>query len=73
MAYNIDLIELSRRESESVEWKENGDDKNIVISIVKTICAFVNDISNLGGGYVICGAIGQIRRGIQKELFKRRL
>ena len=56
MAYNIDLKELSQRESEKVEWKENGDDKNIVKSISKTISAFANDISNFGGGYVVCGA-----------------
>lgn len=56
MEYNIDLKELSTRESEKVEWKENGDDQNIVRSIVKTISAFANDISNFGGGYVVCGA-----------------
>ncbi|GAP71503.1 hypothetical protein SAMD00024442_13_31 [Candidatus Symbiothrix dinenymphae] len=56
MVYNIDLKELSIRESEKVEWKENGDDKEIVKSIVKTISAFANDIANIGGGYVVCGA-----------------
>jgi predicted HTH transcriptional regulator len=56
MVYNIDLKELSKRESEKVEWKENGDDKNIVKSIVKTISAFANDLANIGGGYVVCGA-----------------
>ena len=56
MTYNIDLKELSIRESEKVEWKEYGDDKNIVKSIVKTISAFANDIANIGGGYVVCGA-----------------
>ena len=56
MPYNIDLKEISQRESEKVEWKENGDDKNIITSIVKTITAFANDIANLGGGYVVCGA-----------------
>jgi len=56
MSNNIDLKELSQRESEKVEWKENGGDKNIVKSISKTISAFANDISNFGGGYVVCGA-----------------
>jgi predicted HTH transcriptional regulator len=56
MAFNIELKELSQRENEKVEWKENGDDKDVVISIVKTISAFANDIANLGGGYVVCGA-----------------
>jgi predicted HTH transcriptional regulator len=56
MNYNIDLKELSIRESEKVEWKENGDDKDVMKSIVKTISAFANDIANVGGGYVVCGA-----------------
>jgi len=56
MEININLKELSLRESERVEWKENGDDKDVAKKIVKTICAFANDISNLGGGYVVCGA-----------------
>lgn len=56
MSFTIDLKELSVRESERVEWKENGDDNHIVNSIVKTISAFANDISNFGGGYVVCGA-----------------
>jgi predicted HTH transcriptional regulator len=56
MRYNIDLKELSRQESEQIEWKENGDDRDILKSIVKTISAFSNDLANTGGGYVICGA-----------------
>lgn len=49
----IDLKELSARESERVEWKENVAD---IADVVRTISAFANDISNLGGGYVVCGA-----------------
>ena len=56
MSCMIDLKELSQRESEKVEWKENGDDRDIVRGIVKTISAFTNDIANFGGGYVVCGA-----------------
>ena len=56
MSFSINLKELSQRESETVEWKENGDDKNIIASITKTISAFANDIANFGGGYVVCGA-----------------
>jgi predicted HTH transcriptional regulator len=56
MEFNIDLKELFQRESERVEWKENGNDISIVNSIVKTISAFANDLANFGGGYVICGA-----------------
>jgi hypothetical protein len=56
MNFNIDLKELARRESEQVEWKENGDDIKIAEGIVSTISAFANDIANVGGGYVVCGA-----------------
>lgn len=49
----INLKELSQRESERVEWKENVAD---IESLVKTSVAFANDYSNLGGGYIVCGA-----------------
>jgi ATP-dependent DNA helicase RecG len=49
----VDLQELSFRESEQIEWKENVADIN---DVVKTLSAFANDLANLGGGYVICGA-----------------
>jgi hypothetical protein len=43
MDIQIDLKELSIRESERVEWKENGDDIQVVKSIVKTIAAFAKE------------------------------
>jgi ATP-dependent DNA helicase RecG len=49
----IALEELARRESEQTEWKENVADTN---DVVATISAFANDLQNLGGGYVVCGA-----------------
>ena len=49
----IDLRQLSIRESEQIEWKENVADVN---DVVATLSAFANDLANLGGGYVICGA-----------------
>lgn len=49
----IDLDELSKRESERVDWKENVAD---IEDVVKTAVAFANDFSNLGGGYIVCGA-----------------
>ncbi|WP_186126134.1 ATP-binding protein [Burkholderia gladioli] len=49
----VDLNSLLLRESEQVEWKENIAD---IDDVVATICAFANDWSNLGGGYVVCGA-----------------
>lgn len=53
MTFQIDLDQIARRESEQAEWKENVAD---VDDIVATLCAFANDLQNLGGGYVICGA-----------------
>lgn len=49
----IDLGELLFRESEQVEWKENVADVN---DVVRTLVAFANDLANLGGGRVVCGA-----------------
>jgi ATP-dependent DNA helicase RecG len=49
----IDLTELARRESEQTEWKENVADMD---DVVATLVAFANDLQNLGGGYVVCGA-----------------
>jgi ATP-dependent DNA helicase RecG len=53
MTDQLDLKELSVRESEQVEWKEDVADTD---DVAATLCAFANDWSNLGGGYVICGA-----------------
>jgi ATP-dependent DNA helicase RecG len=52
MTPRIDLRELARRESEQTEWKENVADLD---DVVATLCAFANDLQNLGGGYVVCG------------------
>ena len=48
----LDLQELLVRESEQVEWKENVADFR---DVVRTVVAFANDLSNLGGGRVVCG------------------
>ncbi len=53
MTVHVDLGLLLQRESEQVEWKENVADPD---DVVATLCAFANDIQNLGGGYVVCGA-----------------
>jgi len=50
---SIDLDQLAVRESEQIEWKENVAD---VDAVAKTLSAFANDLANLGGGYVVCGA-----------------
>ena len=49
----VDLKQLSIRESEQVEWKENVSE---IDDVVETLSAFANDFANLGGGYVVCGA-----------------
>jgi ATP-dependent DNA helicase RecG len=49
----INLAELARRENEQTEWKENVAD---IDDVVATLSAFANDLQNLGGGYVVCGA-----------------
>lgn len=48
-----DLRELAKGEGQQVEWKENVAD---VAKLIETVVAFANDISNLGGGYIVCGA-----------------
>jgi ATP-dependent DNA helicase RecG len=53
MSGHIDLTELASRESEQTEWKENVADAD---DVVATLTAFANDLQNLGGGYVVCGA-----------------
>jgi ATP-dependent DNA helicase RecG len=53
MTSRIDINELARRENEQTEWKENVAD---IDDVVATLCAFANDLQNLGGGYVVCGA-----------------
>ncbi|HEV7505486.1 MAG TPA: ATP-binding protein [Thermoanaerobaculia bacterium] len=53
MSARIDLTELSQRENEQTEWKENVAD---IDDVVATLSAFANDFQNLGGGYVVCGA-----------------
>jgi ATP-dependent DNA helicase RecG len=50
---NINLRELAQRESEQIEWKENVAD---IDNVIRTVVAFANDFSNLGGGYIVCGA-----------------
>ena len=49
----VDLDQLAIRESEQVEWKENVAEIDDVVAVLS---AFANDLANLGGGYVVCGA-----------------
>lgn len=75
MAVRIDLEQLAQRESEQTEWKESVAD---IHDVVATLCAFANDLQNLGGGYVVCGASeGEDEHGfpklVRKGLTARRL
>ncbi len=49
----LDLKTFAVRESDQIEWKEDVADTD---GVVATLSAFANDWSNLGGGYVVCGA-----------------
>ncbi len=49
----VDLALLAQRENARTEWKEDVAD---VDDVVATLVAFANDLANLGGGYVVCGA-----------------
>lgn len=51
---SLDLRSLLHRESERVEWKESVADTD---DVLRTLSAMANDWSNLGGGYVVCGAV----------------
>src|SRR4051812_38210119 len=53
MSGRIDLRQLAVRESEQVEWKGSVAD---IDDVVETLSAFANDLANLGGGYLVCGA-----------------
>lgn len=50
-----DLINGTTVEWKRIEFKEGWND----LDILRTICAFANDFSNLGGGYVIVGIAEQ--------------
>ena len=46
-----DLLNKRKVESERIEFKEGWNP----VSIYRSICAFANDIENLGGGYILVG------------------
>ena len=50
-----DLLYCRGIESERVEFKASWDQKTTGIQVLKTICAFANDLHNLNGGYVVLG------------------
>ncbi len=50
-----DLLHCRSVESERVEFKASWDPKTTGPQVLKTICAFANDLHNLNGGYVVIG------------------
>lgn len=56
-----DLLGKQRVESDRIEFKRGWNP----VAIYHTICAFANDIDNLGGGYIIVGV--EEERGIAKR------
>ena len=49
-----DLIRARTVESERIEFKKSWDEY-IRKAVIKTLCAFANDLHNLNGGYVVLG------------------
>ena len=50
-----DLLYCRGVESERIEFKASWDPKTTGFQVLKTICAFANDLHNLNGGYVVIG------------------
>lgn len=50
-----DLLYCKGVESARIEFKASWDDKTTGYQVLKTICAFANDLQNLNGGYIIIG------------------
>lgn len=49
---SIDLKLPAASERARLAWRQNVAD---IDDVVATLCAFANDLQNLGGGYVVCG------------------
>jgi len=50
-----DLLNRNVVESTRIEYKASWDEKTTGWQILKTICAFANDLQNLNGGYIVIG------------------
>ena len=51
-------------ESSRVEFKPGWDEKVTPMQVLKTICAFANDLHNLNGGYIIIGVAEKQGRAV---------
>nr|HDM58863.1 ATP-binding protein [Bacillota bacterium] len=55
LPFNLeDLISLRYNEGNQVEFKSTWN-KQIKADVIRTICAFANDLLNMNGGYIILG------------------
>lgn len=61
------LLKLNRVENSRVEFKESWNHATKG-SIIRTICAFANDLDDLGGGYIVIGIAEE--RGVWKTPIK---
>lgn len=59
-----DLLACRGVESERVEFKAGWDSKTTGPQVLRTICAFANDLHNLNGGYVVIGVAEQDGRAV---------
>lgn len=50
-----DLLHCRGVESARIEFKSGWDEETTAHQVLKTICAFANDLHNLNGGYIIIG------------------
>lgn len=50
-----DLLHCQGVESARIEFKASWDSKTTGYQVLKSICAFANDLQNLNGGYIIIG------------------
>ncbi|TKC94670.1 RNA-binding domain-containing protein [Polyangium fumosum] len=50
-----DLLHFRGVESSRIEFKASWDEKYTGSQVLRTICAFANDLQNLNGGYVVLG------------------
>lgn len=50
-----DLLHCQGIESARIEFKANWSDKTTGHQVIKTLCAFANDLQNLNGGYIVIG------------------
>jgi ATP-dependent DNA helicase RecG len=50
-----DLLQARGVESTRIEFKATWDDKTTADQVVRTLCAFANDLYNVNGGYLVLG------------------